>query len=101
MVQIFLLLHIFMIGQIFCFDEKGHIFVIDKMMSSAPVVCSTKKEEFSLHKVIELLPYQQNGVIGIYKKSDTSGQICFFNRNESGLVPHGTLSGGHMYTLGK
>ena len=62
--------------------------------------CSSETQDISSPRKKAYL-LSREGAIGIYMKSNFSGQICYWHAVENGLIPLGSLTGGTFYAIGK
>ena len=61
--------------------------------------CSSQVEEMPTRRKVELL--KMDGVIGIYKKDEMKGHVCYWKQVDSGLVDLANLTGGIFLSSGK
>ena len=63
-------------------------------------MCSNEVQDISSpRKKVNLL--SRDGAIGIYMKTNFTGQICYWKTVENGLISLGNLTGGTFYAVGK
>ena len=63
-------------------------------------LCSNEIQDISSpRKKVNLL--SRDGAIGIYMKTNFTGQICYWKTVENGLISLGNLTGGTFYAVGK
>ena len=78
---------------------KDNTIRIKRNIVQKGVLCSAQiKEISSVRNTINL--FKMDNVIGIYKKNNTTGHICYWKKVESGLVNLKTLSGGIYLSSG-
>jgi hypothetical protein len=83
-----------------CCRSSGFILAEGKLMPNTRALCSSQIEDIStIIDIIQLL--YQDGVVGIYKKNEIAGQVCYWKEVKSGLIEVASLSGGSIHTIGK
>ena len=94
------LLSLTMVHCVYCCGENGHLLVEENVTNKTAVHCSSNLEDISTNtKLLNLL--SRDYVIGIYKRSATTAQICHSRMVQNGQVTLDTLSGGSTYMLGE
>ena len=85
---------------VYCCVENGYYLKEENITNKTAVHCSSNLEDISTNtKLLELLG--RDYVIGIYKRSATTAQLCYSRVVQNGQVTLDTLSGGSMYMLGE
>ena len=94
------ILSLTMIHCVHCCVENGYYLNEENINNKTAVHCSSSLEDISTKtKLLDIL--SRDYVIGIYKRSATTAQLCYSKVVQNGQVTLDTLSGGSMYMLGE
>ena len=87
------------INLVYSCEENGYTFIRDDTLDATTVLCSSKSSDISTYtKLLDAVERRNvSFLLGIYKRSDMTAQLCYSKMVESGQVTLATLSDGKMF----